>query len=399
MPGVAGTDAPTEAESHDATDSAGGGPVTTVGSPAGRLAPLDGMRTVFVAIVMAHHLVWAAPDRVHGWVPGAWAGLDGFFVLSGFLIGGGLLRQLAGSGRIGLRSFVTRRLIRLYPAMALALAAMAAVAVFVDGRTWAATFPSVRAGALYVMNRKFGHHDIDLFGRNPQAPIPEFTHLWSLSVEFQFYLAIAVLLIVLHRLRVRPPAMAAVVAVVMATASWHRSRVWRAEPFPAAYVFTEARVDTLLWGVLVGIAVHQGWLTVRHRVALRVLAVPALTALVWMMAVQEPRSDLVYDWLMPLSGLTNAVLLAWVLLDGPNLVTRVLGSKVLVGLGQRSYSLYLYHYPVYFFVGAHLSSFGPWARIAMALAISVVLADVSFRLVERPVLERWGRRRAGAAGR
>ncbi|MCU1357807.1 MAG: acyltransferase 3 [Acidimicrobiales bacterium] len=346
---------------------------------AGRLTTLDGMRAVFLAVVMAHHMVWAAPGYAEGWVKGAWTGLDGFFVLSGFLIGGLLFSELARTGRIRYGVFVLRRFLRLYPAMLVAIAVMVAVSMGLDHGVWSHLWPTVRAGALYVMNWPFGHN---------QAVSIEYTHLWSLAVEFQFYLLLPLLLLVLTKLRTPPWAWAAVIGVVMACVWWRRTQVWTGiGSFPLAYVSTDTRVDTLLWGVLVALAIRQGWLGERHRRGLRVLAPTAIAWMVWVAWHVDSRDAFTYDWGMTLSGLAHAIVLSWIVLDGRTVVARVLGSKPLAWLGARSYSMYLYHYPLFFFASRHLTSLTSRERIAAVIVIVIVLSDLSYRLVERPAFK------------
>lgn len=350
------------------------GPATPV--TGGRLAPLDGMRAVFLAVVLAHHMVWAVPGYADDWTPGTWAGLDGFFVLSGFLIGGLVFDEVARTGSFRYLTFVARRFLRLYPAMAVALGVMVTVSILVDHVAWGRLLPTARAGGLYAMNWPFGQH---------QGLAIEYTHLWSLAVEMHFYLALPLLILPLVKLRTPPWAWAATIGVVMAIVWWHRTRVWTgAESFPEAYVSTDTRMDILLWGVLVALALRQGWIRSRHRLVLRALAPVALAWTVTVIWTVDARESSPYRWGMAVSGLAHAILLAWVVLDGRTVVARLLGSAPMAWLGTRSYSMYLYHFPLFFFAGRRLTDLGPQLRIVVTLAILVAISDLSYRLVERP---------------
>src|SRR3954471_13360381 len=97
-----------------------------------RLDQLDGLRAVLVTLVMGHHMIWAAPTYADGWVPGGWIAIDGFFVLSGFLICGLLVNEHDRDGRIAYGKFVARRALRLYPAMAVMLAATLGVSILLN---------------------------------------------------------------------------------------------------------------------------------------------------------------------------------------------------------------------------------------------------------------------------
>ena len=349
-----------------------------------RLPALDGLRAIFVVVVMFHHVLWAAPEVASNWLKGGWTGLDGFFVLSGFLIGGLLFDEISRTGRLRYFRFLARRLLRLYPALLVALAAMATVSMTADHGVWSHLAPTIWRGISYTMNWAFGHHE---------AVGLSYTQLWSLAVEFQFYLALPLLILVLSKLRFPVWSWAAVLVAVMGLVWWRRVQLWTGpDSFPLAYVSADTRVDTLLWGVLVALAIRQAWLGPEHRIALRILAPVAVAWLVWVTIDVDSRDGFPYRWGLTLSGLANAIVLAWVVLDGRTVVAKVLGSAPMRWLGARSYSMYLYHYPLFFYVGQHLTSLSPDQRVGVAMVGTVPLADLSYRLVERPALrlkDRW----------
>jgi peptidoglycan/LPS O-acetylase OafA/YrhL len=347
------------------------------------------MRAIFLAVVLAHHMVWAAPGYADDWVKGAWIGLDGFFVLSGFLIGGLLFSELAKTDRIRYGVFVLRRFLRLYPAMFVAICAMGATAVLWDRRPFAEVWPSLRSGGLYLMNIPFGRDtDQYLLQGNGRHAVLQYTHLWSLAVEFQFYLLLPLLLLVLVKLRTPPWSWAGVIGVIMGVVWWRRNELWTGPgSFPLAYVSTDTRVDTLLWGVLVALAVRQGWIGDRHRIALRILAPLALVWTVWVLLEVDSRDGFPYEWGMTLSGLAHSIMLAWVVIDGHAVVARALGCKPLTWLGARSYSMYLYHFPLFFLVSGHLGDLTGRQRVLAASVILIALSDLSYRFVERPAFK------------
>jgi peptidoglycan/LPS O-acetylase OafA/YrhL len=361
-----------------AADAGGEAPAAAGPDTRLRLAPLDGMRALFLAVVLAHHMVWVAPRFANGWAEGGWAGLDGFFVLSGYLIGSILFREVDRTGTVNYGRFMARRMLRLYPALLVAIAAMVVVSLRVDGTPWADVWPSVRASLLYAMNWPFG---------NEQPLILDYTHFWSLAVEFHFYLVLPLLLIAMAKLRFPPWAQALVLAVLMALSWWRRSQLWTGiDSFPRPYVFTDARLDGLLWGVVLALALSAGWIGARHRRWLRALAVPALAWTVWAVWTVGAQTGFTYDWAMMINGFAHSVLLAWVLVDGAAIVPRLLGSLPMSWLGLRSYSIYLYHYPLFLFAARHMQFLGERARIVFVLAVLLVLADLSYRFVERPGL-------------
>ncbi|MCU1354463.1 MAG: putative O-acetyltransferase [Acidimicrobiales bacterium] len=366
----------------------------THGTADRRLSQLDGLRAVLVSLVIGHHMLWAAPHYAAGWVPGGWVAIDGFFVLSGFLICGLLVNEHDRTGRIAYLPFLGRRLLRLYPAMLVLLAAMVVVSMRLDHATFAGLWPTLRSAGLYVLNWPFGHHD--------QLAI-EYTHTWSLGVEFQFYVLLPPLVMVLYALRARPWAWLATLGALIVAAILFRRAAWHGEQsFPGPYVYTHTRMDSLLWGVVAALLVHWGWLAQRSaaRTALRVLGPAAVVFLVWVAATRSSRDAWPYQWGMVATGLSALALVLWLVADPRSPLARGLALSPLVWLGRRSYSAYLWHYPVLFFAARHLTDLTERERALAAVLITLVLADLSFRLIERPMFalkDRWLPRRAGDA--
>ena len=157
---------------------------------------LDGLRAIAVVGVMLFH-------GGVSWVPGGFLGVDVFFVISGYLITTLLLREHSGTGGIDLRSFWTRRLRRLLPALLVLLAAVAvAIPFFVAASEAASVRGDALAALAYVANWRFILTEQSYFAGAP-SPL---RHLWSLSVEEQWYIAFPVVLaLVLRRVRTLGP--------------------------------------------------------------------------------------------------------------------------------------------------------------------------------------------------
>jgi peptidoglycan/LPS O-acetylase OafA/YrhL len=136
----------------------------------GRRPALDGLRTIAVAVVFLSH--------VHEHMPGGYYGVDGFFVLSGFLITSILLTEEHNTGAIALKAFYSRRARRLLPALACMLAMV--VAIFIAAHYHGSIWPSILAVVLYVSNWA------EAFG--PYLGDGLLTHTWSLAIEEQFYI-------------------------------------------------------------------------------------------------------------------------------------------------------------------------------------------------------------------
>ena len=343
-----------------------------------RLPALDGLRGAAILGVLLFHT---------GHLPGGFLGVDLFFALSGYLITDLLLREVAATGTVSLVAFWGRRVRRLLPA----LAAMLAVVTLV---VWAAGTPDLVRTTLadgpWVALNLVNWHLLaesasywDRFG-----PPRVFEHLWSIAVEEQFYLLWPVVVLAArHR--------AATVAVVAGLASVASLGLMIALADPAdptrVYTGTDTRAFSLLLGALVATPVV--------RAALARVTTPWLAAV---LAVGIGTSWLLVDgvaapWLFT-GGLFAHSLAAAVLIgscalvpDGP--VAKVLAWRPLRWLGLVSYSLYLWHWPVF----ALLSPERGWLRAVAACGVSVGLAALSKYLVEDPIRfrARWARGRRG----
>ncbi|KAJ1681673.1 hypothetical protein LUZ63_023102 [Rhynchospora breviuscula] len=332
-------------------------------------ADIHGLRGVAVALVVAEH--------VFAWPVGGFIGVDVFFVISGYVITGSLLRQHRTAGRIDLRAFFIRRARRLVPAAGLVVLTSVGVAhvVFASGRAAQVVADATWTVAL-AANWHFAAQQVDYFASDgPTSPL---LHLWSLAVEEQFYvlfpLIVVVALLVGRRSdrqeRFALPAVAAVVAVSLA---W--SIVDSAAHPTNAYFSTFSRAWELGVGALVVMCTHlwerlaAGWAHASGWAGVLLIGAAAGTL--------DGQTAFPAPWaLLPVIG-TALVLIggAGPHHDGPAL----LRWRPFSALGTVSYSLYLWHFPVLVFLTS--TSTGPvWVAVPVALG----LAFATHRLVERP---------------
>ncbi len=371
-----------------------------------RLPGLDGVRALAVVLVLAYHLV-------PGLAPGGFVGVDVFLVVSGYLITALLLAEHAREGSIRLGRFWRRRARRLLPALLLVVGASAGAAALIGGDVlvgidWqllgAATFSSnwlaIVQGASYL-----------------EQTSPELLrHLWSLAVEEQFYLlwplALAGLLLLPRRwMRVSVP-------VALAVASAVAMGLVAGDPAADGAAASTAYFSTLTHGF--GLLVGAGLALARRplelaadRAAGRIPAALAdAAAIAAGVGIVALASVLAIDGAAAYRGGMVAVVLLTALLllalDHPGSRIAPLADRGPAGwVGERSYGLYLWHWPVVVLLGAALPGIDRtgatgWMLGLLALAISLPLAAGSFRWLEQPVRRRglaalgFGRR-AGAA--
>ncbi|MBS0414488.1 MAG: acyltransferase [Proteobacteria bacterium] len=335
---------------------------------------LDGLRGVAIALVILSHAHVPLFD-------GAFFGVDVFFVLSGFLITSLLLIELQTEGRLDYWRFYRRRLLRLMPALLLFLAVYVAVAPLLwPGAHDALTDALV--SALYLADYGIAFFD------QPASLL----HMWSLSVEEHFYLIWPPLL-ALGVARCRRGQLWRVIAVLwVAATAWRVLCVAWDQAFYQVFFRFDTRATGLLAGALLAALLHeQPDFIARARRHLPSalwlpLAVPLLMGLGW------DSSDAL-SWGMPAVEGAAVVLLVAVQRQR-GLIWRMLSAPALVKLGQLSYGVYLWHYPVVRWLRAELP--WPWV-VLLGGAISLALAALSYYTIERWAL-RW-RDRAPASAR
>ncbi len=340
------------------------------------VAALDGIRALSIAAVLVYH----ADARA---LPGGFVGVEVFFVLSGYLITSLLLAEWHGTGTIALRAFWSARARRLLPAaFATMVGSLAAALVLAPDDVTRLRRDAIFAAA-YVANWQSIFADesyFESFGRPPLL-----RHFWSLAIEEQFYLLWPLLLGM--GLARAPRALAPAIGL-LATASFTLGTVLFVAGHDPSRVYygTDTRAAGLLWGALLAFvpAAAAGaarwprcrWADLGGAGAMGVLAWLAFT-------VSEPESLWFRGGLLMADAATAFLVLA--ALRGPA-TSVILSAPVLRWLGTRSYSLYLWHWPVLMFTrpGADVPFDGAML-LALRLAISLTLAELSYRAIEQPV--------------
>ena len=360
----------------------------SLGRGVGYLPGIDGLRALAVVAVLAYHL-----DA--SWATGGYLGVEVFFVVSGFLITGLLLAEHREHDRIDLLAFWRRRARRLLPAVFVLVGLVFAYAAVVlpTGELHRFRGDGI-ASLLYVQN----WHAIfteqpyfEAFGR----PSP-LRHLWSLAIEEQFYLLWPLLLPIGLRRLGRRRTVIAVAGAILVSVVLMAATADITAPERAYY-----GTDTRLFGILSGALLAFAWRPQRARgdvgpAARRVIegaGVAALVLLAWQHATRSEFDGWTYPWgFLVVDVLTLVTIIA--VTHPASRLERSVGSGPLQALGRRSYSIYLWHWPVIVFTrpGVDWGLTGP-AALAARLALVAVLAEASYRLVERPVrdgtLQRW----------
>ncbi len=349
---------------------------------------IEGLRGIAVLSVLAVH---SFPQ----WIDGGFIGVDIFFVLSGFLISGILFRSLE-AGRFNLADFYARRVRRIVPALCLVLLACMVFSV-------AFTYPSesrqighhVAAGALFISNlalwKEAGYFDV----ASEAKPL---LHLWSLGIEEQFYIVWPLVVVVLfrhqrHALRLLCGLLLASFALNVAMVADRPVATFFLPPTR----FWELMAGALLaWATLYASGGPLAWLRLRvpdaswwHRHAGNVFAAVGLSMLALAIGLIDKTDQFPGWWALLPTGGTVALLAA-----GPDawINRRLLSQPILRFYGAISYPLYLWHWPLLCFPTVLGIALTNEVRV-MILIASVVLAALTYELVEKPI------RQARAGGR
>jgi peptidoglycan/LPS O-acetylase OafA/YrhL len=335
---------------------------------------IDGLRALAVVVVLFFH---AFPARL----PGGFVGVDVFFVISGYLISGIILDARA-AGRFTFAGFYARRIRRIFPALAVVLAAVLAGGWFLlYADDYARVGYHAAAGAGFVSNIAFwseaSYFDV-------AAELKPLLHLWSLGVEEQFYLVWPVILVVATRWRRGP--LAATLAI--GTVSFLLS-IWtvRIDRTPAFYAPWNRFWELLAGATLACIEADAYLVALQRRLTAQAWLANACSVIglvsigVGILLIDSTRVFPGLWVLLPVGGT------ALLILAGPQAVINhsILSMAPMVWVGLISYPLYLWHWPLLSFAHIRLGDIPPTPLRLTLLAVSVVLAWITYRVVERPI--------------
>ncbi|MET1059326.1 MAG: acyltransferase family protein [Nocardioides sp.] len=364
-----------------ATAVAGKRRATPVGDRTGYAAlrgDIEGLRAIAVGTVLLYHV---GISRLSG----GFAGVDIFFVISGFLITSLLLREATRTGRISLTTFYARRARRLLPAASIVLVFTAVAGWYVlPASRHADLATDVTAATLYVVNWALAFRSVNYLAED--AGVSPVQHYWSLSVEEQYYLVWPLMMILglyaAHRWSLNSRRLLLLLIGGTAVASFVYSVVHtRSEP-ATSYFFTTTRVWELAIGSLLAFAAARLRVSLGRRAAEILgwvgLALIAVAVFTFTSATPWPGSAA----LVPTLG--AAAIIAAGCATQETGVGRLLGLRPMMWLGGISYSVYLWHWPLLILAAEQWPSIGLAQKVGIG-GVAVVLAWLTKRFVEDPV--------------
>ena len=356
-----------------------------------RIAALDGLRALAIAGVVLYHL---RPSRLTG----GFLGVTLFFTLSGYLATKSIMRATARGG-FSYPRYIGRRITRMMPPILVTIA-LAAIATYIAAPS---LLPKVQQdvlpSALFLSNWFYIFRNVSYFAA---AGLPSpLTHLWFCGVTMQFYLIWPVILMMLcSKTRSRNTAIGVTVAFTLISTAAMVLMFNPAADTSRVYYGTDARAAELLCGALAAIAAPR----LREMLSGNIhtpgtnkgISKVNAISIVWLVAVVAGALMLAGEsaWLYRGGFLLFALLTGLLIVCVQNtecIVRRLLSVKPLVWLGQRSFSVYLVHYPLLLLMNpATRTTRIAWWEQVLQLVVILAVAEVFYRLVERP----WSRKPA-----
>jgi peptidoglycan/LPS O-acetylase OafA/YrhL len=352
-----------------------------VGGNARYMPGLDGLRAIAVLAVIAYHLNLQ-------WAPGGLLGVTMFFVLSGYLITDILLKQLGQNKTLDLKIFFYRRARRLLPAMFLMLAVVSLWLWFSDPGRLAALGGDIGSALLYVSNWYLIFHEVSYF--ESFGPASPFGHLWSLAVEEQFYLVWPLLLAVMVRFMPQRGKLALVTFGMVIASALGMLLLYEPGADPSrVYYGTDTRAFALLLGALLAIVWPSrklsATISARSRNIIDAIGLAGLIVTIAMIATAGEYDPFLYQGGMVLLSVATAASVA-ALAHPASRISHIIGSKAFTWVGVRSYGIYLYHYPIIVLTtpAAESAELHP-LRAVIQLALTLIVAELSWRFIEEPI--------------
>lgn len=340
---------------------------------------LDGVRAVAVIAIIIYHL---NPQ----WLSGGFLGVDTFFVISGYLITSLLLTEYHNTGKIELMSFWLRRVKRLIPAVLfLVMGVIVLSLIFMPMEIQKVRADSI-AAIFYVSNWWYIMQNVDYFEQFAVQPLK---HLWSLAIEEQFYLVFPIVLLSLLSF-IRRLKSIRIIFLILLVISMIAMMVLYVpnENVARVYFGTDTRIQTLLMGVLLALVWPPFQLKAKVNRQMRTMidtaGVVGLAILfICFKFVSETNSILYYGGFFLISMVTLLVIASSVHPSG--YFAKFLGNKVFTFIGSRSYSLYLWHYPIivlihHQFVQGQI----PPLVYVVEILLMVLMAEFSYKFIEQP---------------
>lgn len=343
---------------------------------------LYGLRALAISMVVGYHFI---PNKL----PGGYLGVVIFLVLSSYLISGGLIKEIEENEKLDLKNFYRKRIIKIYKPL-IAMLTLTSLFVLVLFPKLLKNYDLSLISSLFGLNNIYqirrGLSYFDIHGK----PNP-LTHLWFLGLEIQFYLIMPILLKILkEKLKLGKKPLTIIFLGLSLASAFLMARLYKPGiDLTRLYYSFETRSFSFFIGSLLAINLPIKELLANgnyqnKKITSSVLSLIFLLPLLY--GGLKARSDLkiIYEFGMYAYSIVSGLLII-LLVNQENLVTKILSKGVFIYLGQRSYSLYLYHYPVHIFLNESFkfSKIEQGQLLIIKILATLIISEISYRLFEK----------------
>ena len=337
---------------------------------------IDGLRAIAVGAVILYH----AQITIFGYQPfkGGFIGVDIFFVISGYLITSIILKELLTTDSFSFLHFLERRVRRILPVLLLViLVSLPFSWIYLLPNSLVDFSKSILYSLGFSSNFYF-HYSGQQYGAESGLLKP-FLHTWSLSVEEQYYIFFPVILLIIFRYFRKYLIHSLILGFIISLGLSD----WSSKNYPSVSFYF---LHTRMWELLAGSILAYFEITLGHRSKNKKLNLisPAIGLFLIIHSILYFNDEMFHPSLYTLSTIIGVCLIIW-FSNKDELITKILSIKLFVGIGLISYSLYLWHYPIFAF--ARDTEITPKGDIYLKLLfgmIILILSIASYYLVERP---------------
>ena len=337
---------------------------------------IDGLRAIAVVAVILYH----AQITIFGYQPfrGGFIGVDIFFVISGYLITSIILKELVTTGTFSFKHFYERRIRRILPAL---LFVMLVSFPFAWMYLLPSSFVDFSKSILYSLgfsSNFYFHYSNQQYGAESGLLKP-FLHTWSLSVEEQFYILFPIVLLVTFKYFKKYLIHILILGFVISLGLAE----WGSRNYPSLnfYVLPTRGWELLTGSILAYLEIKQGY---RSKNQLLNLILPFIGLVLIGHSILFFNDEMFHPSFYTLSPIVGVCLIIW-FSSKNELVTKILSTKLFVGIGLISYSLYLWHYPIFAFDRIfEFTQGGLFYKLLLGIII-IILSIFSYNFIERPV--------------
>ena len=335
---------------------------------------IDGLRAIAVGAVILYH----AQITILGHQPfkGGFIGVDIFFVISGYLITSIILKELVTTGSFSFRHFYERRIRRILPALLFVMLVSLPFAwIYLLPNNLVDFSKSILYSLGFSSNLYFHYSGLEYSVEGLQHP---FLHTWSLSVEEQYYILFPIILLItfkyFRKYLIHILIFGFIVSLGLAE--------WSSRNYPSVSFYF---LHTRMWELLAGLMLAYFEITLGHRSQNRILnlILPFIGLILIGHSILFFNDEMFHPSFYTLSPIIGVCLIIW-FSNKDELFTKILSTRLFVGIGLISYSLYLWHYPIFVFAAKLNISEGNIFKKLLIGVFVLILSIVSYYFIEKP---------------